>query len=255
MLPIVGIDLTEVKRAISGAIAAAFLLTTGPAASEVRLSAETGGTYQVSVKSWWEIPFRSVIRQQYDFSCGSAALATLLSFHYGRRTPERETFAGMWQEGDQAIIKKSGFSMLDMKNFLARIGYQSDGYRLDAAKLSNLTTPSIVLLDLNGYKHFVVVKGARGGRILVGDPMIGLSEYSLNDFRKVWNGIALMIAQRADGARPRFNLAGDWGPWSIAPLEEGVLRVATGSLTSFLPPDYQITSERLLDIRAGTVTP
>jgi len=254
MPPVVSIDSAKMKRATLGAMAAAFLLATAPAASEVRLSAETGGTYQVSVKSWWEIPFRSVIRQQYDFSCGSAALATLLSFHYGRRTPERETFAGMWQEGDQAIIKKSGFSMLDMKNFLARIGYQSDGYRLDAAKFSQLTTPSIVLLDLNGYKHFVVVKGARGGRILVGDPMIGLSEYSLRDFREIWNGIALMIAPQPDAASPRFNLAGDWGPWSTAPLEDGVLRVATGSLTSFLPADYQLTSERLLDIRAGTVT-
>ena len=41
----------------------------------VRLVNEAGGNYEVYVMSWWEIPFRSVVRQQYDFSCGSAAMA------------------------------------------------------------------------------------------------------------------------------------------------------------------------------------
>ena len=61
-------------RAIRIAIAAALLGSAAPAMAEVRLSGEAGGNYRVQVMSWWDIPFRSVVRQQYDFSCGSAAV-------------------------------------------------------------------------------------------------------------------------------------------------------------------------------------
>ena len=54
--------------------------------------------------------------------------------------------------------------------------------------------------------------------------------------------------------RPSFNLAGDWGPWSQAPLEkEGSLQVSVGDLTTNLPPQYQLTPQILLDVRVGTV--
>ena len=45
-----------------------------------------GTLFQVPVKSMNEIRFQSVVPQRYDFSCGSAAVATLLTYHYdGRR--------------------------------------------------------------------------------------------------------------------------------------------------------------------------
>src|SRR3546814_17093066 len=86
-------------------------LAAAPAAAEVRLTGpETGGTYQLQVMTWWDIPFRSVIRQRYDFSCGSAALATLLTYHYGAPTSEAMPFRAMWEKGDREAIRKVGFS-------------------------------------------------------------------------------------------------------------------------------------------------
>src|SRR3546814_5009984 len=82
-------------------------LAAAPAAAEVRLTGpETGGTYQLQVMTWWDIPFRSVIRQRYDFSCGSAALATLLTYHYGAPTSEAMPFRAMWEKGDREAIRK-----------------------------------------------------------------------------------------------------------------------------------------------------
>ncbi len=224
-----------------------------PAAAEVRLSGEAGGNYRVTVMSWWEIPYRSVVRQQYDFSCGSAAVATLLSFHYNQPTPERVAFAQMWKAGDQEAIRKVGFSMLDMKAFLGGVGLKADGYRLGKEGLLRLNRPAIVLLNLKGYKHFVVVKGVKGGRVLVGDPMLGLNQYAVADFMKVWNGIALVVAPKGSEAPPGYNLAGDWGPWSKAPLEEGALHVVADDFTKHLPPSYQLTPQILLDVNVGTV--
>ena len=223
-----------------------------PAAAEVRLSGDAGGNYRVDVMSWWEIPFRSVVRQRYDFSCGSAAVATLLTYHYGRRTPEQQTFKHMWDAGDQATIRKVGFSMLDMKSYLASVGLRAEGYRLGEQGLLKMNRPAIALLDLKGFKHFVVIKGVRNGRVLAGDPMLGLNEYTIADFMKVWNGIALVIS-KSDEHSPAFNLASDWGPWSKAPMEDGAMHIASDDFTTHLPPSYQLTPQILLDVHVGTV--
>lgn len=223
-----------------------------PASAEVRLSDEAGGNYRVAVMSWWEIPYRSVVKQQFDFSCGSAAVATLLSYHYGRPTRESQSFSFMWKNGDQEKIRRAGFSMLDMKNFLGSVGLPAEGYRLGEKGLISIKRPAIVLLDLKGFKHFVVVKGVRRNRVLVGDPMLGLSEYALADFLKVWNGIALVITEPRE-AKPAFNLASDWGPWSKAPMENGALYVAHDNFPAHLPPSYQLTPQILIPSPAGTV--
>jgi uncharacterized protein len=235
------------------AIAAALSLA-GPSVAEVRLTPETGGAnYAVSVMSWAEIPFRSVVRQRYDFSCGSAAIATLLTYHYGIRTGETEPFKAMWTRGDRDKIRKVGFSMLDMKQYLQARGLRAEGYRFSVTELGKIRRPSIALVELRGFKHFVVVKGVRGDRVLVGDPVLGLGEYSKADFAKMWNGIVLAIVASDGAPKPKFNLAGDWGPWSKAPLEDNALTTSIGGLTSNLRPDYQITPEILLDVRVGTV--
>lgn len=233
---------------------AASLAGGAPAAAQVRLGPEQGGNYTVTVMSWWEIPFRTVTRQRYDFSCGSAALSTLLTHHYGRPISERESFAAMWRTGDRESIRKFGFSLLDMRSYLESIGYRAEGFKLTIDQLREVKRPMIVLLDLNGFKHFVVVKGMRGDRVLTGDPMLGLKHYPTDEFTKYWNGIVLAILKTPDQTRPTYNLASDWSPWATAPLDEdGALRTSIGDITSFLPPDYQISPQILLDVRVGTV--
>lgn len=224
------------------------------ARAEVRLSNEAvGANYRVDVMSWWDIPFRSVVRQKFDFSCGSAAVATLLTHHYGRKTTENDSFKAMWDSGDQAVIRKVGFSLFEMKTYLGQLGYRAEGYRLTRAQLVRLQRPIIVLLVTKGFRHFVVVKGVRNGRVLVGDPMLGLGEYSFADFAKVWNGIGLAIVEAPSTFAPAYNLAGDWGPWSSAPMESGGLRVALSEITNDLPPDYQITPMIVVDAHVGSI--
>lgn len=229
-------------------------LAVTPADAQVRLGRETGFDARVQVMSWWEIPFRSIVRQQYDFSCGSAAVATLLSYHYDRRTAEPEPFAWMWRNGDQDTIRRVGFSMFEMRAYLASLGYRAEGFRLTLDQLRNLRRPSIALINSDGFRHFIVIKGVRGDRVLVGDSVRGLNEYSLADFGAMWNGIVLSVIDTPDEATPRFNLASDWGPWATAPLEYGGgMRVAVGDLTTHLPPLYQVSEQILLAVRVGTV--
>jgi predicted double-glycine peptidase len=241
------------RLAVRAALAVWALCWAMPAAAQVRLSGETGGNYTVDVMSWWQIPFRTVVRQQYDFSCGSAAVATMLTYHYRQPTPERVAFAQMWKAGDQAAIRKIGFSMLDMKDYLAGVGLNANGYRLGEDGLRKLQRPAIVLLDLNGFKHFVVVKGFRGDRVLVGDPMLGLNQYAIKDFMKLWNGIALAVVPTPQEQGPTYNVARDWGPWSKAPMEDGAMHIASDDFITHLPPSYQLSPQILLDVNVGSV--
>lgn len=217
-------------------------LAAGSAAAEVRFHGEAGGHYGVQVMSWRDIPFRTVVRQQYDFSCGSAAVATLLRFHYKRDVTETQAFRLMYDTGDQEKIRSVGFSMLDMKRYLESLGYRADGFRISLDRLAQMRVPAIALINRDGYRHFVVIKGVRGDRVLVGDPSRGLETHKRSEFEGWWNGIALAI-RSGPGAQDdlAFNREDDWRPWATAPTSTIGDRNRPGELMRDLPPLYQIT--------------
>lgn len=170
---------------------------------------QAGGSFTVPVVSMRETRFQQTIRQKYDFSCGSAALATLLTYHYDFPVSEQTVFQAMYAKGDQAKIRKEGFSLLDIKNYLANHGFQSDGYVVGVDKLMVAKVPAIALIKEQGYHHFVVIKGLRDGRILMGDPSAGTRAVTQEKFKEMWvNGVLFVIKNKQNEAR--FNLAADW---------------------------------------------
>jgi len=192
-------------------------------AGTVDLPVQVGGGYGVPVASLKEVKYRATIRQQYDFSCGSAALSTLLTHHYGFPQSEEAIFADMFASADQEKIRQQGFSLLDIKQFLEKHGFLADGFEAPLERLAAAGIPAIVLLKENGYSHFVVVKGVRDGRVLIGDPAGGTRVLPRSLFDSLWtNQILFVISNRTEVAR--FNLAADWGAAPRAPVGEGVNR-------------------------------
>jgi predicted double-glycine peptidase len=153
--------------------------------------------------------FETVIRQQYDFSCGSAALATLLRYHYGEPQTEQTAFIGMFRDGDQEQIRRLGFSLLDMKRYLAGRKVAADGYRVTIDQIASARIPGIALVDFNGYKHFVVIKGIEGGSVLLGDPSLGLRRQPIRAFTKQWNGVFFVLNERNAIGQAHFNHEAD----------------------------------------------
>ncbi len=186
------------------------LLTVSVQAGNVGSSIPGMGHLNLKVTSIKEARFRKVIKQQYDFSCGSAALATLLSFHYQKPVGEQEVFISMLENGDEEKIQTRGFSLLDMKQFLQRQGFRSNGYKAPLEKLTEVSIPAIALMNLNGYMHFVVVKGVRDDEVLVGDPAFGMKTYTKSNFEKMWNGILFVVTEDPKLALGTFNEATDW---------------------------------------------
>jgi len=194
-----------------------------------------GGSFRVHVESLKERRFRTVLKQLYDYSCGAAAAATLLSRHYARSTSEEEAVAAMLAHGDPARIVREGFSMLDLKQLLVSRGLQADGYRLTLDQLVGHGVPAIALLSEQGYKHFVVVQGMRGGRVLLGDPATGLRAISRARFEAASTGVFLVARNDAATARATFNDARAWSAAPPAPLENALTRDAVAPRLLALP--------------------
>lgn len=168
------------------------------------------GDYALPVKSMAERRFLTVTRQHYDFSCGSAALATLLHYHYGDLQNEQTIFVGMWKEGDREQIKRLGFSLLDMKRYLNARGIKAEGYAVTLQDIEKTGIPGIALIETRGYKHFVVVKGVEGGQVLVGDPSVGIRLISAKQFSSIWNGILFAVGDAVDQGKRTFGRDDEW---------------------------------------------
>lgn len=169
-----------------------------------------GNDYVLPVRSMVERRFLTVVRQEYDFSCGSAALATLLRYHYADPQTEQSIFVGMWRDGDREQIRKLGFSLLDMKRYLAARGLASDGYQVTLQQIEATRIPGIALINMNGYLHFVVVKGVENGQVLIGDPSLGIRLIPARKFQSMWNDILFVVNDRPDVAKAHFGTEGDW---------------------------------------------
>ncbi len=219
--------------------ATAVLLCAVQAASALDVPAIGGSLFSVPVASMKQMRFQTTLRQQYDFSCGSAAVATLLTHHYGHPVSEAFVFQQMYAHGNQAKIRKEGFSLLDIKRFLAGQGFSADGFELPLQKLVDARLPAIVLVAEKGYHHFVVIKGVADGRILVGDPASGTRSLTRARFESIWSNRLLFVIH--GGARaPAFNRVADWRAAPHAPLETGIQRDAINLMTlpKFGPGDY-----------------
>lgn len=194
----------------------------------------------VPLRSMEELKYAGVVRQRFDFSCGSAALATLLRL-YGVPGGEAEAFRGMWAGGDQAQIRRLGFSLLDMKRYLDSLGRPANGYKVSLDQITKAGIPGIALVTVRGYRHFVVVLGARDGEVLVGDPSLGLRVEPAERFKEGWNGVFFAIDRDPEIGRRAFNARARWAAYPRAPLGSRFadpLSTATLALTAPFYGDF-----------------
>lgn len=178
----------------------ALALLTAPLISEQAQTAPkafaalpNGALVYKSVVSMRERRFINLVEQKTDFSCGAAALATLLNEAYGWQFSEADVIQGMLAEADLDLVRTQGFSMLDMKRYAQTIGLRARGYRIQPEQLEQVKIPSIVLIDVRGYKHFVVMQTSSDGWVYVGDSVLGHKKMTLEEFAKGWNGIVFAV--------------------------------------------------------------
>ena len=164
-------------------------------AAPIRLGNILPGTQITkNIQSIRERRYDSLIEQHTDFSCGAAAIATILKYAYGKdEVTENRVLAGMLEIADPAVVQAQGFSLLDLKNYVETLGLRGRGYEITPETLEEVAIPVIVLLDLDGYKHFVVMKKAHNERIYIGDPALGNRVMDRGEFLDSWNNIIFAV--------------------------------------------------------------
>ncbi|MGE8145273.1 C39 family peptidase [Pseudomonas frederiksbergensis] len=163
-------------------------------AAQLPLSVLPGGAVVYKpIQSIRERKFADLVQQKTDFSCGAAALATILRQAYWLDVSEDQIIEGMLAHSDQNLVRVQGFSMLDMKHYVESIGMRARGYRVATETLSEIKIPVVVLMDIRGYKHFVVLQRVQKGWVYIGDPVLGHKRYKVDDFVKGWNGIIFAV--------------------------------------------------------------
>jgi len=148
----------------------------------------------VVVEPLSEVVYRNIVRQAYDYSCGSAALTIVLKYYLGRNFQERQVMEGLLHYGESdRIVHRRGFSMLDMKRLVTALGFPAGGFKAELKDLMELDHPAIVPIHYAGFKHFVVVKTIKDGRVFIADPSRGNITFTLQSFKEKWDQNVLFV--------------------------------------------------------------
>lgn len=147
----------------------------------------------------------NLVRQRQDFSCGAAALATLLRHGFGEDVDETDLLDDLFAVlavGERDIRRDKGFSLLDLQRVAAGRGYRTQGFRIRPADLPKLAGPVIVYIEPMGYPHFAVLRGVDGDRVHLADPSQGNMRLPLYRFLERWidpNGLGVVfVVEPAD---------------------------------------------------------
>ncbi len=165
-----------------------------------------------NVKTWEEVLTRHVVMQKFDYSCGAAALATLLNYYFQDRDTERHILLDIEKHLKDFQFEKreeKGLSLLDLKQYVERRGYQAVGVKLGIPALLALRGPILVYLETEGYEHFAVLRGVRGDRVFLADPSRGNIRIPIYEFAEAWPGIALVMGKKGFGTPQQYALAVD----------------------------------------------
>jgi uncharacterized protein len=143
------------------------------------------------VKSLLEMRRDKVVIQEWDLSCGAAALATILKYQYGNPVSEKDIARAMisrreYIENPELVNIRQGFSLLDLKRYVNSQGYRGMGY--GGLTFADLVEKAPILVSVNflGYNHFVVFRGVMKNRVLLADPAWGNRTMLLDDFESAW---------------------------------------------------------------------
>ncbi len=180
------------------------LLAASPApAGEALLTTSTLNGH-VPIRSWKAIRDNRVVKQDLDYSCGAASLATVLREFYGVEVTEQAIIDRMEKDG--------AASFADLAEVAKTYGFDARGVALSFDKLRTLKIPAIAYLHHRGDDHFSVIRGiGQDGRVWLGDPSWGNRQFSRHRFLQMWETrddpvlkgkILLVVPKEMTGTKP-----------------------------------------------------
>lgn len=131
-----------------------------------------------SPRSWKTMRDDGVVKQRFDYSCGAAALATLLQHYYGEPVDEAAVL--------KQIAAKGPATFSSLSAAASHFGYEARGYALSLEALRQLGLPAIVFLHAGNDNHFSVLRSIDARSVALADPSLGNRVYAIPDFMRLW---------------------------------------------------------------------
>ena len=139
----------------------------------------------------------TLTRQQAGFDCGTAALATLLSFYTNRAVEPDDLVRSQSFTTDEWLrVRREGFSLVQLADMAAALKVKPSVTRLPSRALLSVPLPVLVYLRLPTGPHFSVLTGIAGQRVTLADPTQGALMWTLNQFLRAWapDGLGLLLS-------------------------------------------------------------
>ncbi len=172
---------------------------------------------QAYVKNARQLRNENVVMQQRDFSCGAAALATVLNYYWGENVSETALLviiARILSAEELSDRVLNGLTLTDLKNVAQTGGYTAVLGKLSIEKLAESKLPLVVAITVNDYDHFVVVRGMDDEYVFIADPIFGKKKVLIETFQEQWQQNAILAVIKP-GEPPKEN-----APLSLKQVEK-----------------------------------
>ena len=133
----------------------------------------------IPMQNWKSLRDARVVKQDLDFSCGAASMATILNEFYGQNVTEEQLLKAMNKSDGRA-------SFDDMQRVLPQFGFMAQGFAADYAQLQSLKIPVVVYLKHRKDDHFSVLRGINETTVWLADSSLGNRTYSKVQFLSMW---------------------------------------------------------------------
>lgn len=133
----------------------------------------------IPIKSWKTLQDSRIIKQNLDYSCGAASLATILNEFYDQKITE-DALLKVMEKGDLRA------SFEDMQRALLQFGFRSTGYATSFEQLAKLKIPVVIYLKYRKDDHFSVLRGINENTVWLADPSLGNRTYNREQFLEMW---------------------------------------------------------------------
>jgi predicted double-glycine peptidase len=133
------------------------------------------------LQDWRTLRDLGVHKQDLDYSCGAASLATLLEGYFGIETTEQAVL-------QRLPLHQGRTSFADLATVArADYGLRAAGFALNFAQLRQLARPVLLYLKVRGQDHFSVLRGIdASGAVWLADPSWGNRLLTRTQFETIW---------------------------------------------------------------------
>ena len=204
---------TFVTRRWASCLCATGVFLVAANASFAQITVSPGTRVDRPARSMKDARDQNIVKQRFDFSCGAAALATLMRFGLGEPVTERvilEQLFNLLSDQERPTVRNTGFSLLHLQRVAQARGYNAQGFRLDPADVAMLGGPVLVFIEPRGYKHFAVLRGVQGDRVYLADPSRGNIRVPMYTFLADWvqdDGRGIIFVVEPAGGAPAVSNA------------------------------------------------